>query len=137
MEKRKANIERVKMRLRNSKKSKLMGISRIVRKFISVMVSCLCSRRAYLKIFQTSPGEKGDQCSSDKDKPPLQKFSENPSKTETKKVTSDDNGHFKYQIKDFIFHCKYFNITLRDRDSTEWEWSNRLVPSLKITNSAC
>ena len=39
MEKRKTNIDMLKMRLRSSQKSKLMGFNRLVRKLIASMVS--------------------------------------------------------------------------------------------------
>ena len=107
MEKRKTNIDMLKMRLRSSQKSKLMGFNRLVRKLIASMVSHKKMDEIYLfelVFFQTSTEkEAGDGV----DKPPLQNQEREIKQVQPKKKQiTDEDGHFKYKLKDNIFHCK-------------------------------
>ena len=61
MEKRKTNIDMLKMRLRSSQKSKLMGFNRLVRKLIASMVSHTTTKYKKLElefIFRLQPRRK-------------------------------------------------------------------------------
>ena len=105
MEKRKTNIDMLKMRLRSSQKSKLMGFNRLVRKLIASMVSHKDEIYIWTCVyFQTSTEkEAGDGV----DKPPLQNQEREIKQVQPKKKQiTDEDGHFKYKLKDNIFHCK-------------------------------
>ena len=117
MEKRKTNIDMLKMRLRSSQKSKLMGFNRLVRKLIASMVShkdlkFIVDRNIFFYFQTSTEKEAGDGV----DKPPLQK--DDPIVKEIKQVQpkkkqiTDEDGHFKYKLKDNIFHCKDYILFL-------------------------